>query len=355
MAGQNGSLKEPLLRQENVTRYENANIWSRLSFTWLSPLLKEGATKTLDIDDVPNLAKQHRATFLYEKFSSNWPKERVPDSTSRTLGRTFWWPILVCGWIALVKLSVTYVGPLLIQSFVDYTSGIRRFPYEGYVLVLVLTCAKAVEVVSTHQYTFTCNKLGMEVRSAVIAAVYRKGLRLSSAARQSHGVGQIVNYMSVDVQQLSDACLQLHYMWSVPAQLVLAMVILWSVVGPASLAGLTVLVFTGVLNVFVARYQKTYQIHIMEGRDLRIKVFNEALNNMKVGAVCPSKLVGASCGLELGWSWDMYSWSRMMLASSLPQFPLSQFTEEGGGGGRGNFFLGHRYTICQPISHCDVS
>lgn len=292
MGGQNGALKEPLLeRKENVTLYENANVWSRLSLSWLSPLLKFGSTKTLDIDDVPKLAKQHRAKCLYEQFSSHWPKQRVPNSTMRTLGRTFRWPILVCGWIALVKLSVAYVGPLLIQSFVDYTSGIRRFPYEGYVLVLVLTCAKAIEVVSTHQYMFTCNKLGMEVRSALIAAVYRKGLRLSSAARQSHGVGQIVNYMSVDVQQLSDVCLQLHYMWSVPAQLVLAMLILWSVVGPASLAGLAVLITTGFGNAFVARFQKTYQIYIMEGRDLRIKVFNEALNNMKVGTICPSNLL----------------------------------------------------------------
>lgn len=300
MEGPNGALKEPLLRKENVTLYENANVWSRLSLSWLSPLLKVGSTKTLDIDDVPKLAKQHRAQYLYEQFSSYWPKERVPNSTVRTLGRTFRWPFLVCGWIAFVKLSVAYVGPLLIQSFVDYTSGIRRFPYEGGVLVLVLTCAKAIEVVSTHQYQFTCNKLGMEVRSALIAAVYRKGLRLSSAARQSHGVGQIVNYMSVDVQQLSDVCLQLHYIWSVPAQLVVAMAILWTAVGRASLAGLAALIITGVGNAFVARFQKTYQIHIMEGRDLRIKVFNEALNNMKVGTICPSKLVGASFGLELG-------------------------------------------------------
>jgi ABC-type multidrug transport system fused ATPase/permease subunit len=181
-----------------------------------------------------------------------------------------------------VKLSVTYAGPLLINSFVDYTAGKSAFPYEGYVLVLILVSAKAVESTSTHMYQFTCNKLGLQVRSSLITTIYRKGLRLSSSARQSHGVGQIVNYMSVDVQQLSDVCLQIHNVWFIPAQLMLAVTILWTIVGVSTLAGLAVMLFTALSNVALAKFQKKFQTEIMEGRDLRMKAFNEALNNMKV-------------------------------------------------------------------------
>ena len=41
---------------------------------------------------------------------------------------------------------------------------------------------------------------GMRLRTATIAAVYQKALRLSSTARQSSTVGEMVNLMSVDAQ-----------------------------------------------------------------------------------------------------------------------------------------------------------
>lgn len=289
-------LQQPLLGQEEahiqekgdenahipVTGYENASAWSRVTFAWLNPLLQDGATKTIDIDDVPALSRRHRATNLYERFISNWPETEDSNSTARTLWATFWWPFVYSGLLALVRLSVTYVGPLLINSFVDYTAGKSAFPYEGYVLVFILIFAKAVETTSTHMYQFTCNKLGLQVRSSLISSIYRKGLRLSSSARQSHGVGQIVNYMSVDVQQLSDVCIQVHNLWFIPLQLMVAVLILWTIVGVSTLAGLAVMLFAALSNVGLAKFQKRFQTEIMEGRDLRIKAFNEALNNMKV-------------------------------------------------------------------------
>ena len=295
-------LKKPLLgKEDHVTGYETAGFWSRLTFSWLNSLLKGGASQTLDIDDIPTLARRHRATRLYELFVSNWPKEETPNSTRGTLLRTFWWPLLISGLLNLLKLSVIYVGPLLIQSFVDYTAGVSRFPHEGFVLVILLISAKAVEVSSTHTYQFTCNKLGMQVRSSLIGMIYRKGLRLSSAARQSHGVGQIVNYMSVDAQSLSDVCVQIHNLWFIPAQLILATVVLWSIIGVMTVAGLSTMAVTAFLNVFIARSQRAFQVGIMQGRDFRMKTFNEALNNMKVRYIClPVELVPSTC-LKLSW------------------------------------------------------
>jgi ATP-binding cassette subfamily C (CFTR/MRP) protein 2 len=176
-----------------------------------------------------------------------------------------------------------YVGPALITTFVDFKAGAERGElWFGLTLVLVLAVAKSVDVLASHQFSFQCTNLGMAIRSTLITVVYRKGIRLTSAARGVHGVGQIVNYMSVDVQVMSDVIQQVHNLWLLPIQVVTALGILYVVVGWSMLAGLTTMVGIVVLATWSSKAQKRFQGHIMAAKDARIKATSEALNAMKV-------------------------------------------------------------------------
>ncbi len=298
-----------------VTAYSRAGVLSRATFSWLNPLVKLGSIKTLQKEDVPQLAPQHRAARLHSLFHSHWREEGQETTVLHTLWSCFWGNILYTAFLALVKVGVTFVGPLLIQSFVDFctespsssssntettaaTTDSRSnsstwtqaaaAPYssssgQGLILVAILVAGKGVEVLFTHQYNFTCQKLGMQIRSALITAVYAKGLRLSSESRQRHGVGQIVNYMSVDAQQMSDVMIHLHTLWAVPLQTAVAIAILARVVGrSATLAGLLALSFTASMILAIARVQRKQQECIMQARDRRMRAFNESLTHMKV-------------------------------------------------------------------------
>ncbi len=296
-----------------VTAYSRAGVLSRATFSWLNPLVKLGSIKTLQKEDVPQLAPQHRAARLHSLFHSHWREEGQETTVLHTLWSCFWGNILYTAFLALVKVGVTFVGPLLIQSFVDFctespsssssntettaaTTDSRSkasawtqaaAPYsssgQGLILVAILIAGKGVEVLFTHQYNFTCQKLGMQIRSALITAVYAKGLRLSSESRQRHGMGQIVNYMSVDAQQMSDVMIHLHTLWAVPLQTAVAIAILARVVGrSATLAGLLALSFTASMILAIAKVQRKQQECIMQARDRRMRAFNESLTHMKV-------------------------------------------------------------------------
>lgn len=278
-----GSLREPLLATAATSSFAKAGFWSKLTFTWLTPLLQAGSKRSLEQADVPQLAPNDRAENLCKLFQSSWEKSlNSAHPLISTLTKCFWPQMLLCAFLQFVRSVAMFGGPLLISSFTDFVSGDRVSRYDGYALVLILLTAKSIEVFSYHQYNFHCYKLGNNIRSAVVTSLYRKGLCLSSSARMSHGVGQITNYMVVDAQQLQDAVIQANNMWSMPLQIILALSILYLVIGVGSLAGLATMVLVAALAMCVSSKQRSFQEGVMRGRDGRMKAINEALHYMKV-------------------------------------------------------------------------
>lgn len=275
---------ELTLIDSNVSGYGTASLFSKMVWNWLNPVLSKGYKSPLKLDEVPSLPPDFLAERMADYFEKNWPKpgENVKYPVIKTLIRCFWKDLVIISLLAIVQLVVMYVGPVLIQSFISFTSGDRSNPYEGYYLVLILLISKVVEVLTSHHFSFLSEILGMKIRSSLITTIYKKGLRLTCSSRQAHGVGQIVNYMAVDSQQLSDMMLQLHSLWMMPLQIGASLLLLYYYMGVSMFAALILIVATMISTLLMTRKSNQYQFHLMRKRDSRMKAINELLGNMRV-------------------------------------------------------------------------
>lgn len=292
-----GENEEPLLvshhhdeipSHEAISGYAESSWLSRLTWQWMNPLLQKGYYSRLEVDDVPKLVEQYDAQKLYQRFSENWSRsEGKPNRVRTSLFLSFKKEFMLTGLLAVCRACVMYVGPALITSFVDFKSQTATGEHNaglwwGFTLVFVLACSKGTDVLASHHFNFQCTSLGIAIRSTLVAVVYKKGIRLTNAARLTHGVGEIVNYMSVDVQLLQDVIVQVHNLWLLPIQITIALTILYSVVGWSMLAGLITMVAIVCLSTWSGKRQRMFQGLIMKAKDVRMKATSEALNNMKV-------------------------------------------------------------------------
>ncbi|KAF8379122.1 hypothetical protein HHK36_028551 [Tetracentron sinense] len=125
------------------------------------------------------------------------------------------------------------------------------------------------------------SQLGLRLRAALISHIHKKGLHLSSQSRQSHTSGEIINYMSVDIERITDFIWYLNIIWMLPIQIFLAICILNINLGLGSLAGLAATAMVMACNIPITRIQKRFQSKIMEAKDDRMKATSEVLRNMK--------------------------------------------------------------------------
>ncbi|CAD6209508.1 unnamed protein product [Miscanthus lutarioriparius] len=298
MEDENG-LHEPLLlgrqRREaeeelgclRVTPYSDAGILSLATLSWLSPLLSVGAQRPLELADIPLLAHKDRAKSCYKVMSAHYERQRLEHpgrepSLTWAILKSFRREAAVNGTFAAVNTIVSYVGPYLISYFVDYLSGNIAFPHEGYILASIFFVAKLLETFTARQWYLGVDIMGIHVKSGLTAMVYRKGLRLSNASRQSHTSGEIVNYMAVDVQRVGDYAWYFHDIWMLPLQIILALAILYKNVGIAMVSTLVATALSIAASVPVAKLQEHYQDKLMASKDERMRKTSECLKNMRI-------------------------------------------------------------------------
>ena len=100
--------------------------------------------------------------------------------------------------------------------------------------------------------------------------------------RTGFTTGEIINFMSVDVEKIVDLFPYINVTWISPFQLAATTYFLWNILGPSVLAGVGVLVLLVPINSIIVPKVRNLVIQQLVYKDERVRRLNEIFNGIKV-------------------------------------------------------------------------
>nr|QST14986.1 ABCC1-2 protein [Diaphanosoma celebensis] len=309
------NISEGTSKQNNPSPEEGASFPSRMVYQWFDAMAWKGYKRPLEMKDLWDLNNGDKSKTVVPRFDLQWEKslrKRVKsDATKATfavtangegvdfkavgerhdktvisvlpaLCRTFGSEFLFGAVLKLFQDLLAFVSPQILKFLISFVKDKTENVWKGYFFAIILTVTALIQTIFLGQYFQRMFVVGMRIRTAMVAAIYRKALRISNSARKESTVGEIVNLMSVDAQRFMDLTTYLNMLWSAPLQIALAIYFLYDILGPSVFAGLGVMILLIPVNGFMANATKKLQVKQMKNKDKRVKMMNEILSGIKV-------------------------------------------------------------------------
>ncbi|KAH6604283.1 cadmium factor [Trichoderma cornu-damae] len=287
----NGNGYEAILEDdEEECPEEYATVFSKLTFSWMTPLMRRGFKVFLTENDLWGLTRADQTKNTGVALEEAWQHElqRRPNSPSLWLAlfRAYGGPYAIAAFFKAGNDIAQYIQPqllrLLIAFVASYNIGETPQPViQGAAIAVAMFACAVFQTTMVHQYFQLTFVTGMRTKGGLASTIYRKSLRLSNEGRSSKTTGDIVNYMAVDAQRLQDLTQFAQQVWSAPFQITICMVSLYNLVGWSMMAGIVVMIVMMPVQGFVARMMRNLQKDQMKNKDARSRLINEIINNMK--------------------------------------------------------------------------
>uniref|UniRef100_A0A0R3RUJ2 ABC-type glutathione-S-conjugate transporter n=1 Tax=Elaeophora elaphi TaxID=1147741 RepID=A0A0R3RUJ2_9BILA len=300
---------------QNLSPELDSSFLNRLSLWWFTKIQLLGARKTLVIDDLYLLNEGNTTAYLFAKWEKLWDpaiegwrnlsicenehftlllldrtltsskalvKEPEPPSIVWRLFLMFRFEILSATAIKVLSDVIQLANPFFLNLLLNYILTGNHASMEGMTYVIAMFVCAELRSFLLNYYFYLMMRVGTKIQTTLIAAVYRKTLRLSNSARKTKTVGEIVNLMAIDVESLQFITPYIQQFWSSPFQIILVLIYLFFTIGASAACGVTVMVLFLPVNVITSVIVKKWQIQQMSLKDERMKMCNEILNGIKV-------------------------------------------------------------------------
>lgn len=311
-------------------REPTASLFSLATFSWVDPIVWTGYKKTYELTDVWNLPAKDKAAAVI----ANYRQFKKTSSLAFHLLKYFKRGLIIQGAWAAMSGVLTFVPTLLLKAILEYIEKPEYTPRNAaWFYVMLLFVSGCLSALADGQALWVGRKICIRIRAVVIGEIYAKALKRRAAAgpdkvlgeeknKKEEGkdkpkgmkrffnfgkksnktkndskeddakdsgsdaqvtTGAIINLMAVDAFKVSELCAYLHFLWAnTPVQVVLAIYLLYRILGYSSIAGIGTMVVLLPINMYVAKQFSKIQTLISSATDARIHTTNEVLTNIRI-------------------------------------------------------------------------
>ncbi|CDH49091.1 multidrug resistance-associated protein 1-like [Lichtheimia corymbifera JMRC:FSU:9682] len=255
-----------------------ANIFERLLFSWVSPLMQ---LSSLSLDDL----------WLWKD-----PCDKRDDSTcvvsdQSSLTRLFVsitpGLFVLSGVLQLIHGVIQLALPLLLwkllQWVTTHTVIIQSLPepfYHGGFLAGSMFIASIAQSLVQQQYFHLSSMMGMSIFQSLSASIYHKVLVPKS---QHNETNEVANLVLKDAQRVKEACSYVHMVWSTPLQVVSVFAATQYILGihHHTWIGVVVIIFAVPINMMLGSLMRKWRLKQSTHKQKRLKILGSVLDGIK--------------------------------------------------------------------------
>ncbi|KOC69719.1 putative multidrug resistance-associated protein lethal(2)03659, partial [Habropoda laboriosa] len=261
---------------------------------WIFKLLITGYKRELEESDLYSPLREDKSSNLGQRIVKNWENEvkrceKKKDSSKpslfRVLYKCFGKTVMNTG-IALfvLEFGIRIVQPFLLARLLRYFSGNRNdwnndINYYAAAFFLL----PLIDAVILHWSLQKLMHVGMKVRVACCTLIYRKILRLSNSVLENEtSAGQMVNFLSNDVNRLDYFVFGIHYLWIGPLQVFLIAYLIYREIGVGAITGMTTFLLCIPLQLYLGRKVSCLTLVSAQKTDDRLSLMNQIIAGVEV-------------------------------------------------------------------------
>ncbi|KAJ8922563.1 hypothetical protein NQ315_007593 [Exocentrus adspersus] len=292
---------------------EETNWFSKLLFYWVNPMMKKGyqgmIVSSEDLYDLPMSLNSSLVSAKLNKQLRGEKQRNIEDDVPSTISsvssphstevsfvhvkqnsvtllvalhRCFWVQFYSVGILKFIGDCSAFAGPLLLNKLVGFIEDKSEDIKWGYIYAAGMMSTTLLSSLCDSHFNFLMAIVGLRMRGALVTTIYRKTLSVSSTVLNSHfTVGEIMNFMSTDTDRIVNSCPSFHAVWSIPFQLVVTLLLLYSQVGISFLAGVIFSIILVPINKLIANKIGQLSTKLMEQKDARVRLIAEVLRGIK--------------------------------------------------------------------------
>ncbi|GAA5895556.1 uncharacterized protein JCM6883_001546 [Sporobolomyces salmoneus] len=316
--------------EAETLKLANANWFEQLTFSWFTPLLVLGYKRELTVTDLPKMDETRESARLADLFEENFEKrkkqidawnraieegtlklstfQRITWKTASKLGMgrkdgkrevgialalsdTFFVEFWMAGFYKLIGDLAQTTSPLVTRQIILFAQesyaanragqsmpGIGR----GVGFAILLFFMQIIYSIFTANTFSRGGQVGVLARGALIAAAYRKAMKMSGKSRVEITNSKLVSHISTDISRIDFCSSFFHFSWTCIIQLLEVVIILLCTIGVTSLSGIAVVLACLPLQTWAMKKLFQGRQKSMVHTDSRLKTITEFLAGIKI-------------------------------------------------------------------------